>query len=291
MDGSTFFVVKNFVRACDKKSKKMKTKKILLVVVTTVLTLTMQSCYSTSTLTQRVSYRVTNEDGDGRTDQNQFSVQYDKFTITYSADGGCVVKNNSDSMMYIDMGESYFMRRDGDAIRLYDNSIRTNSSTTAVGVSGTQYDYNTSGTVAVAGSNTNVVQTQEERIVTIPPHGRKQLKFYSLPFLNTMELVNGKEVYKSVGTVNNYTNEFTDINGHVMTYSFSPQVYKKMARNNFSITKEEIMSSPSSTQDNSIRQRSYEVKIFNKTKTIITSVIYPVILGTLLILSNSGALG
>lgn len=262
-----------------------------MVVITTALALSLQSCSSTVKMTQRLSYRVTNADGDGRTNQNQFSVQYDKFTIVYSADGGCVVKNNSDSMMYIDMGESYFMRRDGDAIRLYDNSIRTNSSTTAVGVSGTQYDYNTSGTVAVAGSNTNVVQTQEERIVTIPPYGRKQLKFYSLPFLNTMELVNGKEVYKSVGTVNNYTNEFTDINGHVMTYSFSPQVYKKMARNNFSITKEEIMSSPSSTQDNSIRQRSYEVKIFNKTKTIIAIVIYPVILGTLLILSNSGALG
>lgn len=268
----------------------MKTKKILLVVVTTVLTLTMQSCFSTSTLTQRVSYRVTNEDGDGRTDQNQFSVQYDKFTITYSADGGCVVNNNSDSMMYIDMGESYFMRRDGDAIRLFDNSVRTNSTTTAVGVSGTQYDNNTSGTVAVAGSNTNVVQTQEERIITIPPYGRKQLKFYGLSYTTNTEIFEGKERYKKIGSVYNYSDEFTNINGHVMTYSFSPQIYKKMARNNFSISKEEILSSPSSGRTNSIRQITSETGTHLDSKRTLLSILGLAAFATLATLGASGAL-
>ena len=268
----------------------MKTKKVLLVVVTTVLTLTMQSCFNTSTLTQRVSYRVTNEDGDGRTDQNQFSVQYDKFTITYSADGGCVVNNNSDSMMYIDMGESYFMSRNGDSFRLFDNAVRTSSSTTAVGVSGTQYDYNTSGTVAVAGSNTNVVQTQEERIITIPPYGRKQLKFYGLSYPTNTEILEGKERYKKTGSVYNYSDEFININGHVMTYSFSPQIYKKMARNNFSISKEEILSSPSSGRTNSIRQITSETGTHLDSKRTIILILGVAAFATLATLGASGAL-
>lgn len=254
------------------------------------LTLTFQSCFTTSTLTQRISYRVTNEDGDGRTDQSQFSVQYDKFTIYYSADGGCVVNNNSDSMMYIDMGESYFMRRNGDAIRLYDNTIRTNSSTTAVGVSGTQYYNNASGTVAVAGSNTNVAQTQEERIITIPPFGRKQLKFYGLTYTANTEIAGGKEQYKKIGSVYNYTDEFININGHVMTYSFSPQTYKKMARNNFSISKEEILSTPSSAKNNSIRQLTSETGTHLDVKASLMCILGLGAFATLCILGASGAL-
>ena len=245
----------------------MKVKSIIFVGVATVVAMALQSCVSsTEMLTQRLTYRVTNMDGDGRTNQHQFNVQYDKFTIQYTADGGCTVMNNSDSMMYVDMGESYFMYQ-GEAYQLYDNTVRTNSSTTAVGVSGTQYYNNASGTVAVAGSNTNVAQKQEERVVTIPPFSRRQLKFYNLGSTSIKEIVNGKEEFKKVGSVYNYTDEYVDANGHVMTYSFNPQAYKKMARNNFTLTKEEILSKPSSVQKNSVGQRTTEgrtKKVLNK---------------------------
>ena len=252
----------------------MKAKSIFIAAVA-VVSLAFQSCVSsTEMLTQRLTYRITNMDGEGRTDQEQFNVQYDRFAIQYTADGGCTVMNNSDSMMYIDMGESYFMYQ-GEAYQLYDNTVRTNSSTTAVGVSGTQYYNNASGTVAVAGSNTNVAQKQEERVVTIPPFSRRQLKFYYLGATSIKVIVDGEEEYKKVGSVYNYTTEYVDANGHVMTYSFNPQTYKKMARNNFTLTKEEILSKPSSTHKNSVGQRTSE----GRTRTVLNKGLFFTFLG------------
>ena len=256
---------------------KMRTKKVLKIIGMVIISIMFHSCYSTVVLTQRLSYHVSNEDGDGRTDQNRFVVEYEKFAIMYSAEGGCMVLNNSDSMMYIDMGESYFMKNYGESVRLYDNTVRTSSSTTAVSVSGTQYGYNVKGTMEVGGSNTNVEQIQEERIVTIPPYGRRNLKFYALGVTPYTEIVDGVEQTKKVGSVYNYTDEYSDCNGHVMTYSFNPQVYKKMARNNFTITKEEILSTPSTEQEYSVRQVYNLAEEYDLNKTIV-AVACPIVL-------------
>lgn len=226
-----------------------------MLMTSTVAMFLLQSCKTqTELLTQRVTYSVTNKDNEGRTDQNQFNVEYDKFIIQYSADGECTIINNSDSMMYIDMGESYFTSL-GEAYPLYDNTIRTSSST----VSSTQYYKDAS---ALSGSNTKVTQKQEERIISIPPYSRRQLKFYQLgaPGIKEVVNVNGKEKeqFKKVGSVYNYTDEYADVSGHTMTYSFNPQAYKKMARNYFTLTKEEILSTQAPVQKKSVGQRTVE---------------------------------
>lgn len=239
-----------------------------MLMASTIATFLLQSCKTqTQMLTQRVTYSVANQDNEGRTNQDQFNVEYDKFVIQYSADGECTIINNSDSMMYIDMGESYFAVL-GEAFPLYDNTVRTNSSTTSVGtskgVAANSYYYNTSygKTKTIEKSETNTTQTQEERIVTIPPYSRRQIKFHQLgaPDIKEVVNVNGKEKeqFKKVGSVYNYTNEYADVSGHTMTYTFNPQVYKKMARNNFTLTKEEILSTPAPVQKKSVGQRTME---------------------------------
>ncbi len=242
----------------------MKRRIILLAFAASVAALAMQSCKTTTDLlTQRVTYTVTNQDNEGRTDQDKFNVEYDKFIIQYTADSGCIVINNSDSMMYIDMGESYFTSM-GEAYPLYDNTVRTSSNTTTVGTSkgtvSTSTYYNTSfgKTKTVEKTNTNTTQTKEERIITIPPYSRRQIKFFYLGTPSIIEVVNGKEQFKKVGSVYNYTNEYVDVSGHTMTYTFTPQAYKKMARNNFTLTKEEILSTPAPVQKNSVGQRTVE---------------------------------
>ena len=246
-----------------------------MLMASTVATFLLQSCKTqTELLTQRVTYSVTNKDNEGRTDQNQFNVEYDKFIIQYSADGECTIINNSDSMMYIDMGESYFALY-GEAYPLYDNTVRTNSNTTTVGTSSSVanngYYYNNNyrkvnavgkNEVSASQSETTSTQTQEERIVTIPPYSRRQLKFYQLGAPNIKEVVNvngkEKEQFKKVGSVYNYTDEYADVSGHTMTYSFNPQAYKKMARNYFTLTKEEILSTQAPVQKKSVGQRTVE---------------------------------
>lgn len=207
----------------------------------------LQSCTTALYATQRTTYSIENQDGEGRTSQSNFSVSYPEFTIYYTADGGCLVENRSNQMMYIDMSASHYIRNYDDAIVLYDNSIYTSSRTTAVSAAGavsekTSYNQVQSGSVAVSQSNTDIVQRQDERVVAIPPYTRKKIRFYELQSPSVTRISEGKNVYRKTGEVNNYKHEYANLNGHSMTYIFGSGD-ARTSRNTFSIRKDEILNS------------------------------------------------
>lgn len=148
----------------------------------------MVSCYTPT----RFTYAGENIKGNAVMDEEKMLADYGKFAIQYTSEGGVTIINKSDSMMYIDMAESYYVNN-GAAQQLYTNSVTTNFSsgsqgatvnlgsvTNALGVGGVV------GTLAqgvnVGGNNTSGSSTQvfEERYISIPPLSRKSVK--SVPF-------------------------------------------------------------------------------------------------------------
>ena len=144
----------------------------------------MVSCYTPT----RFTYAGENIKGNAVMDEEKMLADYGKFAIQYTSEGGVTIINKSDSMMYIDMAESYYVNN-GTAQQLYTNSVTTNFSsgsqgatvnlgsvTNALGVGGVV------GTLAqgvnVGGSNTSGSSTQvfEERYISIPPLSRKSVK-------------------------------------------------------------------------------------------------------------------
>lgn len=143
---------------------------------------------SSCTTTTLITYSAENIKGNAVMDEANMLADYGKFAIQYTTKGGVTIINKTDSMMYIDMAESYYVL-DGTAQQLYTNSVTTNFSsgsrgasvnlgsvTNALGVGGVV------GTLAqgvnVGGSNTNGSSTQvfEERYISIPPMSRKAMK-------------------------------------------------------------------------------------------------------------------
>lgn len=148
----------------------------------------MVSCYTPT----RFTYAGENIKGNAVMDEEKMLADYGKFAIQYTSEGGVTIINKSDSMMYIDMAESYYVNN-GTAQQLYTNSVTTDFSsgsqgatvnlgsvTNALGVGGVV------GTLAqgvnVGRSNTSGSSTQvfEERYISIPPLSRKSVK--SVPF-------------------------------------------------------------------------------------------------------------
>lgn len=153
-----------------------------------VVPILMASCFTPT----RFTYAGENIKGNAVMDEEKMLADYGKFAIQYTSEGGVTIINKSDSMMYIDMAESYYVNN-GTAKQLYTNSVTTNFSsgsqgatvnlgsvTNALGVGGVV------GTLAqgvnVGGSNTSGSSTQvfEERYISIPPLSRKSVK--SVPF-------------------------------------------------------------------------------------------------------------
>lgn len=161
--------------------RKVNSVKVALLLMT--ISMLLSSC--TTTL---ITYAAENIKGNAVMDEANMLADYGKFAIQYTTKGDVTIINKTDSMMYIDMAESYYVL-DGTAQQLYTNSVTTNFSsgsrgasvnlgsvTNALGVGGVV------GTLAqgvnVGRSNTNGSSTQvfEERYISIPPMSRKAMK-------------------------------------------------------------------------------------------------------------------
>lgn len=148
---------------------------------------------SCSTL-RTYKYSINNLDGKGTVNNNQFSVSYgNDFTVHYDAEGTFMIRNNKDSILYIDMGNTYFVDIEGQAERLFTNSIQTTYSSSTTGTSvnlggvarvlgaGPVISTLASG-VNVGGSNADGVSVQqmEEQYIGIPPYASVKIKFPAL---------------------------------------------------------------------------------------------------------------
>lgn len=139
-------------------------------------------------------YSVANLDGKGSVNNNNFSVTYgDGFTILYDASGTFTIRNDKDSVLYIDMANSYFLDSEGQAERLFTNTIQTTYSSTTTGASlnlgsvarvlGAGPIVSTlAGGVSVGGASTDgtAVQRIEDRYIGIPPYSSVKINFPTL---------------------------------------------------------------------------------------------------------------
>lgn len=148
----------------------------------------MVSCYTPT----RFTYAAENIKGNAVMNEDRMLSDYGKFAIQYTSEGGVTIINQSDSMMYIDMAESYYVNN-GVAQQLYSNSVTTNFSSDTQGATvnlGSVANAFGVGGVAgklaqgvnVGGNSTSGSSTQvfEERYISIPPLSRKSVK--SVPF-------------------------------------------------------------------------------------------------------------
>lgn len=140
------------------------------------------------------SYSIENLDSKGSVNNNNFSVTYgNDFTVFYDASGTFTIRNDKDSVLYIDMANSYFLDSEGQAERLFTNTIQTTYSSTATGASlnlgsvakvlgAGPITSALAGGVTVGGSNTEgmAVQRIEDRYIGIPPYSSAKIKFPTL---------------------------------------------------------------------------------------------------------------
>ena len=186
----------------------------------------------------RYTYTTENIKGTAIVDKENMVADYGKFAIQYSCEGGVTIINKSDSIMYIDMAESYHILN-GTAQQLYTNSVTTDFSsgsrgttvnlgsiTNALGVGGVV------GTLAhgvnVGGSDTSGSSTQifEERYISIPPMSRKPVK--SVIFQESREIGNRGKIWKDTGRSldkkgnYNYTSSSSPAHEYIFSYTFNP---------------------------------------------------------------------
>lgn len=186
----------------------------------------MTFIFTSCTSVYRATYTTENIKGNAVVDEKNMFVDYGKFEVQYTTKGDVTIINKTDSTMYIDMAESYYVGN-GDAQRLYTNSVTTNFSsgskgatvnlgsvTNALGVGGVV------GTLAqgvnVGGSNVNGSSTQvfEERYISIPPLSRKAVKSVSFP-----NLVSSVTKLKESG-VYRYEKNNSFNNEYIFAYTF-----------------------------------------------------------------------
>lgn len=200
----------------------MKKRNIILLAV--IGTFFFTSCTSV----YRATYTTENVRGQATIDNRNMLADYEKFVIQYSPYGDVTIINKTDSTMFIDMAESYYVGN-GVAERLYSNSVTTNYSsetsgatvnlgsiTNALGIRGV------AGTIAqgvnVGSSNTNgsSVQLFEERYISIPPLSQKSVKsvLFSDAHIKANNLqMNGIFKYDRN---NSFSNEY------IFSYTFDP---------------------------------------------------------------------
>lgn len=184
------------------------------------------SLISCGTWHEVISYDLHSIENVGKVTKTDMTIAYDKFVTRYSPDGHIEVFNTTDSTMYIDMGESYCINKDGQATRLYSNAVTSqfNSGTSNVSVNlgslaGAFGIGGLAGTIAsginVGGGNSSgtSIQTFEDRYISIPPKSHRPIKFVSL------EVPCGEG---SKGTQIQYDENSTPLAvGHHMTYTFN----------------------------------------------------------------------
>ena len=207
-------------------------RKLQKLFIMFMLAIIMSSCYTWNIH----KYSISNLDGKGKVDNANFSVSYgDDFTVLYDAEGTFTIRNNKDSILYIDMGNSYFLDAEGQAERLFTNTVQTTYTSTTTGTSfnlgsvarvlgAGPITSTLAGGVSVGSATTSgtAVQQIEDRYIGIPPYATVKIKF---PFLGRKESFN-----KKTGVYNyNRPSE-----SQVLSYTYSSENPKwKMIRNQF----------------------------------------------------------
>lgn len=235
----------------------MKKTNYAIVKALTMLVLLFTASCSTPV---RFTYTAENVKGNAEMNKERMLADYGKFAIQYTSEGGVDIINKSDSTMYIDMGESYYINN-GIAQQLFDNSVTTNFSSgtqgatvnmgsvaSAMGVGGAL------GTLArgvnVGGSTTSGSSTQvfEERYISIPPMSRKQMKSFLFEPVNSMnwgktknqpwrEARDGNRIVEGTYHYDRYSSPAQE---YVFAYSFNPNEKFKSTRDLFYVTDIEI---------------------------------------------------
>lgn len=204
----------------------------------------LSSCMTTTLIT----YAAENVKGNAVMDEANMLADYGKFAIQYTTKGDATIINKSDSMLYIDMAESYYVLN-GTAQQLYTNSVTTNfasgsrgvtvnlgSVTNALGVGGVV------GTLAqgvnVGGSNTSGSSTQvfEERYISIPPLSQKAVKsgnFYlgeRTAFTEELYMFSPSGsrpgIVRKRGISSNFEKGESPMHEYIFAYTFDPNASK-----------------------------------------------------------------
>lgn len=247
-----------FYNILQKDIRKMKrTNLIKLAMSFAVIPILMTSCLTPT----RFTYASENIKGNAVMDEEKMLADYGEFAIQYTSEGGVSIINKSDSMMYIDMAESYYVNN-GTAQQLYTNSVTTNYSSgsqgatvnlgsvaNALGVGGVV------GTLAqgvnVGGSNTSGSSTQvfEERYISIPPLSRKSVKSVLFEPVNSGNWREEKEHpwqdtqtkggYVKKGTYN-YDKYSSPTQEYIFAYTFNPNEKFQSTRDLFYVRTIEI---------------------------------------------------
>ena len=184
--------------------------------------------FTSCTSIYRATYTVENIKGGAIIDEKNMLADYGKFSIQYATNGDVVIVNNTDSTMFVDMAESYYVGN-GVAERLFTNSVTTNytsgtrgatvnlgSVANALNVGGI------AGTIAqgvnLGGSNTSGTATQvfEERHISIPPFSRQSIKSKNF----SLGYQEAKKIKKS--GIYNYDKSNSFVNEYIFAYTFDP---------------------------------------------------------------------
>ena len=148
------------------------------------------SCVTTNSM----GYSILNQDNKGIVNDNDFSVMYQNaFTIQYDAEGSCLIRNNKDSTLFIDMAQSFWLNNEGISSPLYNNTVTTttSSSTSGTGVNlggiarvlgAGPITQTLANSTVVTRSSTNgvTIMKYEDRYVAIPPFSSAYISFQTL---------------------------------------------------------------------------------------------------------------
>lgn len=283
-----------------------RTNLIKLMMSFAVVPILMTSCLTPT----RFTYAGENIKGNATMDEEKMLADYGKFAIQYTSEGGVTIINKSDSTMYIDMAESYYVNN-GTAQQLYTNSVTTNFSsgsqgatvnlgsiTNALGVGGV------AGTLAqgvnVGGSNTSGSSTQvfEERYISIPPLSRKSVKSVLFGPLHNdtwglvIKLPSWPETYGVDGVKEgtyNYDRYSSPTHEYIFAYTFNPNGKFQSSRDLFYVKTIEIDKALRNKAETANQITEWDTRTF-KDKLKNTAGIFGMLMGICLIalLSSGG---
>ncbi len=188
----------------------------------------MTFIFTSCTSVYRATYTTENIKGNAEIDNKNMLADYGKFIIQYSPYGDVTIINKTDSTMFIDMAESYYVGN-GIAQQLYSNSVTTNYSsatrgatvnlgsvTNALGIGGVAGTIAQGVNIGRSDTNGSSIQTFEERYISIPAFSQKSVKYVSFPNVDiTANGLKGNGVFR-FDRSNSFSNEY------IFAYTFDP---------------------------------------------------------------------
>lgn len=146
-------------------------------------------------------YSIENIAGNATLNQSDLSSDYGDIKINYYANNNNIrISNKSDSLVVIDLANSYFIDN-GRSLKIYNNSEHTTGSAQSFGV----YINNTSTSKTTFESTS----TKEQRFISIPPHTYSIIQGYTFPFFQGRREIQNKEILKVEDLSPTYTYIFS----------------------------------------------------------------------------------